>query len=131
MSERLNLIKDIEEKFEALIEATNDISANVDMAETKESLNLIVSSLRRRGEIMQQIDSLQLRLKDVPADGQEAQEYEKHLWLCHEMAKKLQTIDQVNKQTLSRVMNKYMDNVRSTKQSIRTLQAYNMQTTRP
>lgn len=131
MSEKLGLLKDIEAKFKALIEVTGDISSSVDQAGTKEGLGVIVNGLKIRAEIMEQISEMQQRLKAMPEDSGEAQEFEKHRWLCHEMAKKLQETDQANMMVINRTMNKYMDNVRSTKQSIRAVNAYNMQSARP
>jgi hypothetical protein len=43
------------------------------------------------------------------------------------MAKRLQGIDQANMQAINQIMGRFMDNIRSTKQSIKTVQAYNMQ----
>ncbi len=129
MSERLDLIKDIEAGFKSLIEVTDSITANVELAETKEGLGVIVNGLKTRAEIMQQISDMQMRLKAMPEEKSEEQEFEKHHWLCRELAKKLQTTDQTNMLALNGVMNRYMDNVRSTKQSIRAVKAYNMQNT--
>lgn len=131
MSERLSAIRDIEAGFKALIEVTENISSSVEQAESREGIGLIVESLAKRAEIMQQISDMQLRLKAMPEDPKEAEEFEKHRWLCHEMAKRLQETDQTNMTVLNQIMDKYMDNVRSTKQSIRAVQAYNMQSARP
>jgi hypothetical protein len=127
MSERLNLIMDIEAGFKALIEVTENISLSVNQAETKEALGLIVNSLKARAEIMERISGMQTRLTAMPEDPAEAQEFEKHHWLCREMAKKLQATDQTNMVVLNKTMNQYMDNVRSAKQSVRAVQAYHMQ----
>ena len=130
MSEKLILIKNIEKLFGTLIAVTSDISSNVNRSETTEGLGIIVSSLKKREEIMQQINVMQARLKNAAEDQMDAQEYEKHHWLCQEMAKKLQTIDQANTMALNQTLNKFADNIRSTKQSIKTIQAYNMQSAR-
>jgi hypothetical protein len=123
MSEKLNLIEEVEKLFMDLLEVTNEISANLADAETTEGLNSIVLGLKKRENIIQNINQAEARMK-AAEEVAEMEDYNKHLGLCRETAKRIQEIDQKNTAAMNTTLEKFMENIRTTKQSIRVVNAY-------
>ena len=123
MSEKLNLITEVEKLFLNLLAVTSEISTNLDAVDSKEGLNSIILGLKKRENIIQDINGVEARMKEA-GEAVEIEDYNKHLWLCRETAKRIQEIDQKNTAEMNSALNRFMDNIRSTKESIRVVSAY-------
>jgi hypothetical protein len=123
MSEKLELITEVEKLFQSLLEVTSEISTNLDGVDTTEGLNSIVLGLKKRESIIRDINGAEARMKEA-GEPAELEDYNKQLWLCREAAKRIQEIDERNMAVMNTALNRFMENVRSTKQSIRVVSAY-------
>lgn len=123
MSEKLNMITEVEKLFLNLLEITSEISTNLDAVDSTEGLNSIVLGLKKRESIIQDINGVEAQM-EAAEEPAEIEDYNKHLWLCRETAKRIQEIDQRNTAVMNTALNRFMDNIRSTKESIRVVSAY-------
>lgn len=123
MSEKLELITEVGKLFQNLFEATSEISTNLSGVDSMEGLNSIVLGLKKRQNIIEEINGYEARIKES-GEPSDIEDYNKQLWLCRETAKRIQEIDQRNTAEMNDALNRFMENVRSTKQSIRVVSAY-------
>lgn len=123
MSEKLNLITEVEKMFLNLLEVTSEISTHLEKVDTTEGLNSILLGLKKRESIIQDINEAEARMKEAE-EAVETEDYNKHLWLCRETAKRIQEIDQRNTAVMNTALNSFMEKIRSTKESIRVVNAY-------
>lgn len=124
MGGRLDFIKEIEQLFRQLLEVTDGISENLQGIRTVEDLDAVAAGLRRRDELIHAINALEAQEVPEACDPAEAQAYEKYRWLCREIAKKISWTDKENIEVMNAVLKGFMDSLRVSRQSIRTVNAY-------
>ncbi len=123
MENKLILIKKTERAFRQLLEVTEEISADLKSAESMEDLQAVAAKLRRRDALITAIKALETG-EASSEEGEPGAAYEKYRWLCREVAKKISRADQENVRIMNEVMGRFMDQVRSSRQSMRAVSAY-------
>lgn len=124
MGSRLSLIKQIERAFRQLLDVTEEISSDLGGLGSTDDLDAIAAKLRKREELIETINSLQAQDVTGTEDAAETKAYEKHRWLCREIAKKISYADKENLTVMDAALQGFMEGLRTSRQSIRAVSAY-------
>ena len=122
MESKLGLIKKIESAFRQLLELSEEIEGILKQVETAEDLEAVAGKLHKRDELICEINALHAMEASQEEGTEEA--YEKYRWLCREIVKKISKIDRENMETMDAMMERFMEQVRVSRQSIRAVNAY-------
>jgi hypothetical protein len=124
----LKTVADVKKKtaeLQRFLAATEKIRDLLDEDESETKVQMIQDNVAARDEAIKEIKIIN-DIIDQPAesDGQFDVELEKHSWLWTELMKQIQALEKGNEEKIQKLMSAYMAKVRSTKDSIKVIDAY-------
>ncbi len=125
MENKIELIGRKSSLLQKFLDATTAIGECLNMEDDTERVAGIQKNVFERDAVINEINELNVML-DTPEGRDEKflEEYEKHAWLWLNILKNIKELEENNSEKIEELMSGYMDKVKTTKESIKVIDAY-------
>lgn len=125
MKSKVELVKQKSSLLQKFLDATKNIQEILNASEEKEKVSKLQKNVAVRDAVIEEINRIN-KIIDQPgkSDGQFEVEREKHAWLWEKLFEQIDELEEDNAAKMDALMKEYMSKVRSTKDSIRVIDAY-------
>lgn len=125
MENKIELVGRKSSLLQKFLDATTAISECFKLTDDTERVAGIQENVLERDAIIKELTEIN-KLLDTPEGRDEKfnAEYEKHAWLWLNILKQIKLLEDDNSQKIEELMSGYMEKVKSTKESIKVIDAY-------
>ncbi len=125
MESKVELVKQKSSLLQKFLDATKNIQEILNAPEEKEKVSKLQKNVAVRDAVIEEINRIN-KIIDQPgkSDDQFEVEREKHAWLWEKLFEQINELEEDNAAKMDALMKEYMSKVRSTKDSIRVIDAY-------